>query len=119
MIVNIGFIAFYLSSLVWIFLYPVLIANFVLGEELRSSLPATKILFGSGAVWWVIALVLVFLVIKSNRDDEIREIKKETRDDAIRGKVGQLRSSMIYFETLCFVAWVVIILAWAFNEFGN
>ena len=32
----------------------------------------------------MIALVLVFLVIKSNRDDEIREIKKEIHDDGIQ-----------------------------------
>jgi hypothetical protein len=84
MIVNIVVIAFGLSSLVWIFLYPVLIANFFLGEELRSSLAATKILFGAGAVWWVIALVIAFGSKKTNRDDGIREIKKETRDEGIQ-----------------------------------
>jgi hypothetical protein len=58
MIVPIGLIAIYLSLLVWLFLYPILFANFVLGGELRSNFSAGHILFGSGAVLWAASLYL-------------------------------------------------------------
>jgi len=120
MIVNIGLFASFLASMVWLFLYPFLFINFVLGGEMRSSLAGTKILFGAGAVWWMATLFIALNCLKTIWDNGSREIEKETHYDEIRGKEDQIGTYISDLGALFWsVTWVAMILAWAFSKFGN